>query len=454
MYDLAIIGAGPGGYVAAIRASQLKLKVALIDKEQTLGGTCLNVGCIPSKALLEATDIYAKMVREGSSLGFSIKESFVHFEQLMQKKSSVVEGLTKGVAHLMKKNGVDVFTGKATLQSGTTLLVDGDTVEAQSILIATGAEAIQLSPLQFDGERILSSTEVLSLSEQPKSLLIIGAGVIGVELASVYARIGTKVQLVEALDRVMPSMDRQVSKELQRILTKQGLEFFLEQKVTGSEVTQDGVKVFLEEKELFAEKVLVAVGRRPYTQGLGLEKLEIEIDDGGRIVVDENFRTSVPSIFAIGDVIKGPMLAHRASEEGIAVAEYLAGEHPELNYMTIPNVIYTNPEVATVGWTESEAKEHHVEPITGTFSLRGNPRARASFTSDGFVKVVADKESRRIVGVHILAPHASEWIGMGVLAIASKLTLDQLANVPYAHPTLSEALKEAALNALDRTLHA
>lgn len=452
MYDLVVIGAGPGGYVAAIRAAQLKLKVALIDKRSSLGGTCLNIGCIPSKTLLEATDIYYKALTLGKDFGQDLLPSF-SFHRLMEKKDEVVLGLTKGVASLMQKNGIDVFTGEAKLIHPEKVQVGDQEITGQSILLATGSESISLPFLPYNGKNVISSTEALSLKERPQTMIVIGGGVIGVELASVYNRMGTQVVVVEKLDQLIYPMDKEIAKALHSSLRRQGIQFLLGKSVQAAEVQEEGVTLNLGDETISAEMCLVAVGRKPFSQGLGLDEVGVK-QEKGFVVVDDNFRTSIPSIFAIGDLIRGPMLAHRASEEGIALAEYLAGEYPRLNYLTIPNVIYTNPEVASVGWTEEEARQHNLEPLVGMFSMRGNPRARASFIHDGFVKMVADKSTHKVVGCHIVCPHASELIGQGVLAIACRATIDQVANAPQAHPTLSEAIKEAALNALDRAIHA
>jgi dihydrolipoamide dehydrogenase len=457
MEDLVIIGAGPAGYVAAIRAAQLGLNTGIVEKLPTFGGTCLNVGCIPSKALLQSSEHYAFISNHAKEHGISVKDQAIDFKQMMRRKDEAVESLVKGVAGLLKRNKVKTFQGTARFISPHAIEVDGKTIEAKSFLLATGSEPIALPFLPFDEKQVLSSTGALVLSQIPKKMIVIGAGVIGVELASVYNRIGTEVIVIEMLDRICPAMDNQIGKMLQQVLTKQGLVFHLGAKVADAKIGKKDIslKVELEgkAKDFKADVVLVAIGRRPYTEGLGLEKAGVKKTERGFVSVDADFRTNVPHILAVGDIVDGPMLAHRASEEGIAAVESLAGVASHINYMSIPNVIYTHPEVAAVGLTEEEGKEMGLELIKGTYLFKGNPRARCAGDVDGMVKVIGDKISGRLLGMHIIGSHASEMIGEGVLAIEKRMTIEQLGNASHAHPTLSEAIKEAALNALGRAIH-
>lgn len=461
-YDLAIIGSGPGGYVAAIRAAQLGLKTICIEKDATLGGTCLNVGCIPSKALLQSTENYALLRNEGKEHGIVCSELSINFEQILKRKSTIVKGLTEGISTLFKKNGVTHISGVAQLVSSQTIEVTRDSqkqlIEAENILIATGSESITLPFLKIDEKSIVTSTGALSLNKIPQKMIVIGAGVIGVELASVYQRLGTEVVIVEMLERICPTMDEAVSKTLLQILKKQGIQFHLGAAVTGATQNKKGehsltVKLAKETLELTADVILVAVGRRPYTSGLQLDKIGVKTNAKGFITVDDSFCSSQPHVYAIGDVIDGPMLAHRASEEGVAVVEALSGLTPRLNYMTIPNVIYTNPEVAAVGLSEKEAHDLGLTTFVGLCSFRGNPRARCGGYTDGFVKVIGEKNSGRVIGLHIIGAHASEMIGEGVVAIEKEMTVEELANTSHAHPTLAEAIKEACLQALGKAIH-
>lgn len=446
-YDLAIIGAGPGGYVAALHAASLKLKTVCIDKGEALGGTCLNVGCIPSKALLQSSEHYAFLKEKAKEHG--IEGSFtLNFPQMMARKQEIVKGLVHGIAGLFQRANVTSLKGTARFLSPHELEVDGKKIKAKNIIIATGSEPISLPFLPFDEKKVISSTGALSLPKIPKDLIVIGAGVIGVELASVYQRLGTKVTLVEMLDHICPAMDAQVSKSLLAILKKQGLEFHLSSKVKSAQVNSN-VRLNLEpDLTLSAECVLVCVGRRPYTKDLGLQEVGIETDKRGFIPVDGNFRTKHPHIYAIGDVIEGSMLAHLASDEGVVVVDLIAGKHSQINYLAIPNVIYTHPEVAAVGFTEEEAKALKIETAVGLSYFKGNGRARCSGDVEGFVKVIGEKKSGRLIGMHIIGSHASEMIGEGVLAIEKKMTLREIAYASHAHPTLSETIKEAAQTAL------
>lgn len=454
--DLIIIGSGPGGYVAAIRAAQLGLKTAIVEKNKTFGGTCLNIGCIPSKALLQSSEHYAFLKQHAQEYGIGAENTTFDLKQMMQRKEKIVDGLVTGVAGLLKKNKVEIIKGVARFISPEEIEVEGNRYRAKNFLLATGSEPTSLPFLPFDEKHIVSSTGALSLSEVPKKMIVVGAGVIGVELASVYARLGSEVTIVEMLDRICPAMDVQVGKALQQSLVKQGLTFHLNAKVKEGKVVDNQVALKVElggKTEIFtADVVLVAVGRRPYTQGLGLDKAGIEVSKGF-IPVDGYFRTVQPHILAIGDLVDGPMLAHKASEEAIAAVEWLAGQKPHINYMCIPNIIYTHPEVAAVGLTEEEGKALGLELFKGICLLRGNPRARCSGTTEGLVKVIGEKSSGKLIGMHIFGPSASEMIGEGVIALDKRMTVAELANASHGHPTLSEAIKEAALNALGRAIH-
>lgn len=460
-YDVAVIGSGPGGYVAAIRAAQLGLKTVCIEKNSTLGGTCLNVGCIPSKALLQSTEYYDLLQHEAKDHGIECKDVSINFGKMMERKSHIVSGLVNGISGLFKNNKVERVEGKARFISPYAVeVVQGDKkrqVEADHFILATGSEPISLPFMPYDEKIIVSSTGVLSLPAIPKKMIVIGAGVIGVELASVYNRLGTSVLIVEMLDHICPAMDKAVSKTLQQILKKQGLTFNLSATVKGAKKEGNIVSVnFTQNNQEITETadiVLVAVGRRPYTDGLGLETIEVRTSSKGEVLVNDSFQTTQRHIYAIGDIIDGPMLAHKASEEGIAAAEIIAGMHPKINYMAIPNVIYTHPEVAALGMTEKEAVDKGLELKIGTSYFKGNPRARCTGYTEGFVKIIGEKKSDRLIGLHIIGPHASEMIGEGVIAIVKKATLEEIARASHAHPTLTEAIREAALSALGRPIH-
>lgn len=455
-YDVIVIGSGPGGYVAAIRAAQLGLKTACVEKDKTLGGTCLNVGCIPSKALLQSTEYYHLLKHDGDTHGISYKGLSFDFKKMMDRKDGVVKGLTQGIAALFNKNKIDRIEGVASFVDPHTIEVNGEKISGSHFILATGSEPVELPFLPFDEEKVVSSTGALSLKNVPKKMLVIGAGVIGLELASVYKRLGTEITVVEMLDTVTPMMDHTVCKTLLQIFKKQGLEFFLRAKVTAGKVSKKGVKITFEhegnEQTRDVDVVLVSVGRRPYSKGLNLENASV-VMNRGFVVVDGQFRTSQPHIYAIGDLTDGPGLAHRASEEGMAAAEIIAGKHSHVNLMAIPNVVYTHPEVASVGLTEKEAKDMGLQPMVGMFQFKGNPRARCSNDTDGIVKLIGDAASGRLIGLHIVGPHASELIGEGVMAIESKMTVEEIAIASHAHPTLTEAIKDAALAALKRPIH-
>ena len=450
MYDVVIIGAGPGGYVAAIRAAQKGMKVACIEKEATLGGTCLNVGCIPSKALLHSSEYFIRVAEEGAEHGIIAENIKVDLKRMMERKSTIVKGLTDGIAFLFKKNKVDWIQGEASFLSPNKLQVGNLEVEGKSIIIATGSEPTPLPFLPFDEKKVLSSTGALSLKKIPKKMLVIGAGVIGLELGSVFRRLGSEIEVVELLDRVIPPFDQDLSKAAGQIFKKQGIKFHLSAKVNAGKVDKNGVTLELDNLTLKGDVVLVSIGRRPFTAGLGLEKIGL---GNGQVPIDSTFQTQVPHVYAIGDVVDGPMLAHKASEEGIAVIDYLAGEKTTLNYMAIPNVMYTWPEVAAVGMTEEEAKKHMLTLQMGSFPFKANPRARCSGDPEGLVKIIAEKSSQKIIGMHIIGPSASEMIGEGVLAIEKGMTLSEIAHASHAHPTCSEAIKEAALAALNQAIH-
>ena len=452
-YDIVVIGGGPAGYVAAIRAAQLGFKTACIDKSETLGGTCLNVGCIPSKSLLQTTENYAFLTQKAKDHGIEGRDYSINFSQMMHKKNEVIEGLVEGVAHRFKQLNITRIKGVASFLSAQTVQVGHEVIESTYFILATGSESIELPFLRFNETTVLSSTGALSLASIPKKMLVIGAGVIGVELASVYRRLGTEVTIIEMSDRVCPTLDHSLSKALQRLLEKQGINFYLSTKVVGAEINKTGVILELEKEKLAADVVLVAIGRRPYSRDLNLKEVGIEVNSRGFISVNQAFQTTVPTIYAIGDVIDGVMLAHRASEEGVTVVEHIAGHHSKINYAAIPNVIYTHPEVASVGLSEKEAKDSGFQLLVGTCFFKANARARCLGDTEGFVKVIGDKNSGRLLGVHIIGPCASEMIGQAVMALNKKVTLHEMVQVSHAHPTFTEAFLEATLNALSRSIH-
>lgn len=464
-YDLAVIGSGPGGYVAAVHAARRGMRVVCIDKRKALGGTCLNVGCIPSKTLLQVTEHYAWLAHSSMEQGINCESYSFDFAQMMRRKEQVVLGLTDGIANLFKRQGVTTLHGDARLDGAHTIEVVNEgasrRIEAEQIIIATGSESIALPFLPFDERQILSSTGALALERVPQRMLLIGAGVIGVELASVYSRLGCEVTVVEMLDRVCPTLDSAIAKSFLQILKKQKIAFHLSSKVESAVLSDNEVSLQVstvegagaEKFSLTAEVVLVAVGRRPSSRGLNLESVGISTTAQGFIPVDGGFRTKVPNIFAIGDVIDGPMLAHRATAEAIACVESMTGHEYKLNYLSIPNVIYTHPEVAAVGVTEQEAVEAGFDVAIGTAAFRGNARARCNGEVDGLVKVVGDRKSDALLGVHILGQQASEMIGAAMVGIEGRMTVSQLAFAPFAHPTLSEAIKEAAMAALGLAIH-
>jgi len=460
-YDLIVIGSGPGGYVAAIRAAQLGMRVAVVEKSPTLGGTCLNVGCIPSKALLDSSELFHQAA---AGLGVhGIKTSGVELDlpAMMARKDKVVKLGTSGLGMLFKKNKIDWVRGAGRFADARRVVVrDGEseqTIAGTRILIATGSEPSPLASLPHDGERIVSSTEALVLPEVPKHLLVIGGGAIGLELGSVWLRLGAKVTVVEFLDRIVPMMDRQMGVALQKVLQKQGMTFQLQTAATKAERTADGVKVTVESKgqssEIEADIVLVAVGRRPHSEGLGAREIGVAFDDRHRIIVNERFETNVSGVYAIGDVIPGPMLAHKAEEEGTAAVEMMAGHAGHVSYGVIPNVVYTWPELASVGLSEEEAAQQGIEVAIGSCPFQANARARCMGETAGSVKILADAKTDRIVGVHILGPRASDLIAEAAVAMEFGASAEDIARSVHAHPTLPEALKEAAFAVAKRAIH-
>jgi dihydrolipoamide dehydrogenase len=462
-YDVVVIGGGPGGYVAAIRAAQLGLSTACVEMRATLGGTCLNVGCIPSKALLSTSEKFAEAKHDLARLGIKVGPVELDLPAMMGHKSKVVKENTAGIEYLFKKNRIDWLKGRGRISAPGEITVEGEggaqTVGARNIVIATGSDVMPLKGVEIDERRIVSSTGALELDRVPDRLVVIGGGVIGLEMGSVWSRLGARVTVVEFLDRVLPGMDGEVSRNMQRILKKQGLEFRLSTRVTAAQVTDAGVVLTVEPAKggeaetIEADVVLVAIGRRPYTAGLGLEAVGVETDERGRVRIDGHWRTSVPGIYAIGDVVEGAMLAHKAEEEGVAVAEVIAGQSAHVNYDAIPNVVYTHPEVASVGRTEEQLKADGVEYKVGKFPFSANGRARAIASTDGFVKVLADKASDRVLGVHIIGPFAGELIAELALAIEFGASAEDIGRTSHAHPTLTEAVKEAALAVDGRPLH-
>jgi dihydrolipoamide dehydrogenase len=459
-YDITVIGGGPGGYVAAIRAAQLGMRTACVESRGTLGGTCLNIGCIPSKALLQSSEKFAEARHALAGHGIRIGEVGLDLPAMMARKDKVVTDLTRGIEFLFRKNKIDWLKGRARIAAPGRIALDkGQEVETGAIVIATGSESIPLPGLAIDERRIVSSTGALALQEVPGRLAVIGGGYIGLELGSVWARLGAKVTVIEYLDRILPGMDRELGPAMQRILARSGMAFNLGTKVVSGTVGNDGVTLEVEpaaggEREtLAADIVLVAIGRRPFTEGLGLDAIGVARDRAGRIEVNDDFATNVPGIYAIGDVIRGPMLAHKAMEEGVAVVERLAGQKTRVEYDAIPGVVYTWPEIAGVGRTEDELKAAGIEYRAGKFPFLATPRARTNGDTDGFVKVLADAASDRVLGVHIIGPDAGTMIAEAALAIEFGASSEDIARTCHAHPTLPEALKEAALAVAGRPIH-
>lgn len=463
-FDVVIIGSGPGGYVCAIRCAQLGMKTALIEKYNSLGGTCLNVGCIPSKALLDSSEHYHNASHRFKDHGIDVTGLKVNFKQMIDRKNDVVKQTVAGIDYLMKKNKITVYTGKGSFLSKNEIEIEGEKgkktkISADKVVIATGSKPNYFPGMEPDKKRIITSTEALSLTEVPKHLIVIGGGVIGLELGSVYARLGSKVSVVEFMDSIIATMDGTMGKELQKVLKKEGMIFYLGHKVESVKAKAKEVTLKAKDKsgkdlELKGDYCLVSVGRKPYTEGLNLEKAGVKLDDKGRVEVDNHLQTNVPGIYAIGDVVKGAMLAHKAEEEGMFVAEVMAGQKPHIDYNLIPGVVYTWPEVASVGQTEEQLKEKGIAYKTGSFPFKASGRARASMDVDGLVKVLADKNSDEILGVHMIGPRAADMIAEAVVAMEFRASAEDIARISHAHPTYTEALKEAALDASDkRAIH-
>ena len=463
VYDVAIIGSGPGGYVAAIRCAQLGMKTALVEKYSTLGGTCLNVGCIPSKSLLDSSHHYEDAQKHFAEHGIEIEgEIKINFKQMIDRKASVVEQTTKGIDYLMNKNNIDIFEGLGSYIDATHIKIEGkDTqiIEAKNSIIATGSKPGTLPFISLDKERVITSTEALKLKEIPKHLVIIGGGVIGLELGQVYCRLGARVSVIEYADRITPIMDAGLSKELMKVMKKQGVKFFLSHGVNKVSRKGDVVKVTAKDKKglevhFEGDYCLVSVGRKPYTAGLNTGAAGIQLNEQGQVTVDNNLQTTATNIYAIGDVVRGAMLAHKAEEEGVMVAELLSGQKPHIDYNLVPNVIYTWPEVASVGKTEEQLKEAGISYKTGQFPMRALGRARASMDTDGFVKILADTQTDEVLGVHIIGARAADLIAEAVTAMEFRASAEDIARMSHSHPTYAEAIKEAALAATeDRALH-
>ena len=464
-FDVIVIGSGPGGYVAAIRCSQLGLKTAVIEKYSTYGGTCLNVGCIPSKALLDSSEHYHNALHSFKEHGINLKDLKPDLKQMVKRKDEVVAQTTGGISFLFKKNKITAYQGMGSMVDKNTVKVskaDGtsETLTGKNIIIATGSKPTQLPFLKTDGKRIITSTEALNLPEIPKHLVLIGGGVIGLELGSVYARLGSKVTVVEFMDSIIGTMDKSLGKELQKVLAKQGMEFLLSHKVTGASVKGNKVTVTADNPEgkkisIEGDYCLVAVGRTAYTDSLGLENIGITLEERGKkIPVNDHLETSVPGVYAIGDVVKGAMLAHKAEDEGTFVAEVIAGQKPHINYNLIPGVVYTWPEVASVGYTEEQLKESGTQYKSGSFPFKASGRARASNDTDGFVKVLADASTDEILGVHMIGPRVADMIAEAVVAMEFRASAEDIARISHAHPTYTEAFKEASMAATEnRAIH-
>jgi dihydrolipoamide dehydrogenase len=460
-FDLIVIGAGPGGYVAAIRAAQLGMRVACVEKDATLGGTCLNVGCIPSKALLDSSEHFYLARNRFAHHGIKIKDLQLDLSTMMSRKDQVVQALTRGVAGLFRKNKIEHVRGTARIAAPGKVMVNSGgetkTLEASNILIATGSAPVELKSLPFDGRHVVSSTEALTLREVPKRMVVVGAGAIGLELGSVWSRLGSEVLVVEFMDRCAPAMDMEMTAALQKSLEKQGLKFRFNTTATGVERSNGRLKLMWKAHEQTGveecDVVLVAVGRRPYTDGLGLKEAGIELDTKNFVVVDKQFQTRVKGIYAIGDVIGGAMLAHKAEDEGVAVVENIAGRSGHVNYSAVPVVIYTHPELASVGLTEEEARGRGIEIRVGKFPWIANGRAKAMDETDGLVKIIGDARTDRLLGMHILGPRASDLIAEGAVAIELMSSVEDIARSTHAHPTLPEAIKEAALAVDKRAIH-
>ena len=460
-FDVTVIGGGPGGYVCAIRLSQLGLKTACIESRGTLGGTCLNIGCIPSKSLLNLSENFHK-AKNFEKLGIETGEIKLNLEKMMKNKDKAVTVLTKGVELLLKKNKVTYFKGTGSFKNQNQISIinnkEETTIETKNTIISTGSEPVSLRGIEFDEEKILSSTGVLSISKLPKKMVVVGGGYIGLEMSSVWSRLGTEVQVIEFLDHIIPEMDKEISTEFMKILKKQGIKFELKTKVEKIIKSKNGVIIETFSKEgkknkFEADVVLISVGRRPYTKNLNLEKMGVELDKRGSVKVNKNFQTNIKNIYAIGDVIEGPMLAHKAEEEGIAVAELISGQSGHVNYDTIPGVVYTSPEVASIGKTEEQLKEKGINYKIGKFPFLANSRAKVIDESEGFVKILADSTTDKVLGVHIIGQHAGEMIAEMSVAMEFGASSEDIARTCHAHPTFSEAIKEAALSVEKRQIH-
>ena len=461
-FDLVVIGAGPGGYVCAIRAAQLGMSVALVEKRATLGGTCLNVGCIPSKALLESSEVFEQTMNHADDHGVVVGDIGIDLGTMMARKERIVSDLTGGVAALMKKNKVQVFAGRGELVAADRVVVEEggkkEEIGARHVCLAMGSASVDLPFLPVDGKRVVSSTEALSFDSIPNHLVVIGAGAVGLELGSVWRRLGSQVTVIEMLPTITPFADKQMAKTLERALADQGMEIRLATRLTAAKVLKTKIKLTVENDKTGVEtidcdRVLVAVGRRPVTAGAGLEEVGVKLDDGGRVEADDHLRTNLPNIYAIGDIVRGPMLAHKAEDEGIAVAEHISGMPGHVNYDVIPNVVYTDPELAMVGRTEAELKDAGVPFNAGRFMFRANGRAKSLGAETGMVKILAHKETDEILGVHMVGPRVSELIAEATMAMEMRASAEDLARTCHAHPTLSEAVKEAALAVDKRALH-
>lgn len=461
-FDVLILGAGPAGYVCAIRCAQLGLKVGVIEKEKTLGGTCLNIGCIPSKALLESSHHYIQAKEEFSHHGINFKDLSFDLKTMIGRKQTVVKEITSGVEFLFKKNKITRLEGFGILSSAQTVSItegkDAGSYQSRFIILATGSEPIELPQAPFDHKQIIDSTDALCLEKVPSHLVVIGGGVIGLELGSVWKRLGAKVSVIEAFDKILGSMDKQLSQMAQRLFTKQGIEFHLGTQLTSCQKTSSGVKVICQskdgEKTFDADQVLMAVGRRPYTKNIGLERAGVELTERGMIKISEHFETSLKGVFAIGDAVGGAMLAHKAEEEGVALAEHLAGIKAHVNYHCIPSVVYTWPEIASVGQTEEQCKQAGLSYKTGTFHFKANGRAKAMQASEGWIKILADAKTDKMLGVHMIGPMVSELIGEMVLGFEFGASAEDIGRTIHAHPALAEVIKEAALDVNKQAIHA
>jgi dihydrolipoamide dehydrogenase len=463
-YDLVIIGTGPGGYVCAIRAAQLGMKTAVVEKRETFGGTCLNIGCIPSKAMLHASELYEEAGHRFAQMGIKVGKPSVDLAALLKYKDQNVDSNVKGVAFLFKKNKIEAFHGSGRIVAPGAVEVKGEdgktqTLETKTIVIATGSDVARLPGVEIDEKRIVSSTGALDLTKVPQRLVVVGAGIIGLELGSVWRRLGAEVTVVEYLDHILPGIDGEVARTFHRIQERQGLVFKLSAKVVAVDASGNALKVRVEPvaggaaQAIEADTVLVAIGRLPYTEGLGLDAAGVRRDDRGRVIVDQRFQSNVAGIYAIGDAIAGPMLAHKAEDEGVAVAELLAGQAGHVNYAVIPNVVYTFPQIASVGKTEEELKAEGIAYQVGKFPFAANARARANLATDGFVKILADAKTDRVLGVHILGPDAEAMIAEAAIAMELGAASEDIARTCHAHPTLSEAMKEAALAVAKRPIN-